>query len=87
MQYEKGNLNCAVPEKIHTYFTEGYWKFQGRRVPKAKIFKGTYEAKTETSRGVGEFKPNHPLLGRYAYFLENMLPYKPAKVKSKTKYK
>ena len=44
------NIQCVIPENIHTHPKEGHWKFQ-EGVLKAKIFKGKYEAKLEFLEG------------------------------------
>lgn len=43
---------------------------RGRRVSKAKIFKGNYEQKLEFSGGWREVKPKSPPWERCGYFLE-----------------
>ena len=48
--------DCTVPEKIHTYLMEGYWKFLGGGVGggllEAKFLKALYENKPEFPGGV-----------------------------------
>ena len=47
----KFNLNCTVPENIHTTPMEGQWKFQGEGVGKIKVLKEKYGAKFESLEG------------------------------------
>ena len=41
------------PYPLGSYPMDGHWKFQGRGLSKAKIFKGKYQAKLEFPNGGG----------------------------------
>ena len=65
------DLQCVVPENIHTHPKEGYWKFQGEGgFQKPNFLKESMELKWNFQRGWGvQAKKNLPWEG-YGYFLE-----------------